>query len=108
MRKQYHSKYYEATIQLRPDNPDVFEFIKRDVNKRNDVFISSMEKKKYGLDIKISSQRYARALARKLQKQFDGDVKLTYTLYTEDRQTSKKLHRATLLYRAKKNEQQTI
>ncbi len=107
MHKQYHSRYYEATIQLRPDNPNVFEFIKRDLNKRNDVFISSIEKKKYGLDIKISSQRYARALARKLQKQFDGEVKLTYTLYTEDRQTSRKLHRATLLYRSR-DRQQTI
>ena len=99
MHKQYRSDYYEATIQLRPQNQEIMAFIKKDINKRNDVFISKVEDKKFGTDIYISSQRYARSLARKLQQQFKGEMKLTYTLHTEDRQTSRKLHRATLLFR---------
>ncbi len=108
MHKQYHSNYFEATIQLRPQNPEVLAFIKQDLTKRNDVFVSKIEEMKFGTDIQISSQRYARALARKLQRQFKGEMKLTYTLHTEDRRTSRKLHRATLLFRSEPREQQSI
>lgn len=99
MRKQYRPDYYEAVIQIRPNDEKVFAFIRNDINKRNDVFISNAIEKKYGLDIYVSSQRYVRSLAKRLKQQFKGELKLTYTLHTEDRQTSRKLHRATLLFR---------
>lgn len=100
MRKQYRSEYYEAIIQLRPSNLMVLSFIKDDINKRSDVFISKVVEKKYGTDLWISSQHYVRSLAQRLRRRFHGEVKMTYTLHTEDRRTSRKLHRATLLFRS--------
>ena len=99
MPSTYRPDYFEAVIQIRPNNDKVIDFIKKQILNRNDVFISKEKKLKTGIDIYISSQKYVRALARKLKSSFKGKALVTYTLHTEDRLTSKKKYRATLLFR---------
>lgn len=100
MPKQYHSNYYEAIIQVRPKKQEVIDYIEDQIRKRNDVFISKRDELKTGTDFYISSQKFVKALSRKLKSSFKGKVTMSYTLHTRDRQTSKEKHRATLLFRA--------
>ena len=97
------SKYFEAIIQLRPYDDKVFDYIENAIHKRKGVFISRIDELKTGIDIYVSSQKFARALGAKLKRQFKGELKVTKKLHTEDRLTSKKLYRATVLFRLKKD-----
>ena len=102
-------KYYEAIIQLRPYDDKVFEFIKGDIKrtKTDTIFISKVEQLKTGVDIYISSQRYARSLGQKLKKTFrDWSLLITKKFQTASRLESKVLSRATVCFR--KNEEKRI
>lgn len=105
MDKQLHFNYYEAVIQLRPETEEIMIFLRSQIRKRNDVKITKITKVKNGLDVYITSQRFARALAKKMKRTFKGELKLTYSLHTRDRQTSRDKYRATVLFRP---QQQTI
>ena len=99
--KQKHELYYEAIIQLRPANNQLLSYIDNQIEKRNDVFISKIDELKTGIDIYISSRKFAMALGKKLKKAFPGELKLSRTLFSQDRQTSKKIYRVTVLFRLK-------
>ena len=102
-------KYFEAIIQLRPYDDSVFEFIENDIKrmKTDTIFISKVEELKTGVDIYISSQRYARSLGQKLQRTFkDWKLMITKKFQTASRMQSKDLYRATVCFR--KNEEQKI
>ena len=100
MPRPLRSDYFEAIVQLRPFNDEVFRFIQNQIKKRNDVEITRVEKLKTGIDIYITSQRYARSLGKKLKDTFNkGELKISYKLHTRDRQTSKEKFRATVLFR---------
>ena len=95
------SNYFEAVIQLRPRNEELIHFIINQVEQRKDVFISEVKERKTGFDVYLSSQRFARTLGKKLKDRFKGVLKITRTLFKKDRQTSKLLYRATVLFRLK-------
>lgn len=97
--KSHHRDYFEAIIQLRNPSKELIDFVLKQVEKREDVFISKIIKYKYGYDYYISSQRFARALGRKMSKNFKGELKSTRKIYTMDRQTSKDVYRVTVLFR---------
>ena len=94
-----HKDYFEAVIQIRPHSIPVLDFIKKAVSKRDSVFISRVVSHKYGDDIYISSQRFARSLGKKLKDNFDGELKVTRTLHTRDRQRGRQIYRGTILFR---------
>ena len=93
------NNYFEAIIQIRPYNEEVFRFLKKRIEKREGVFISKIIELKTGIDIYVSSQRFARRLGTDMKKAFKGELKVTRKLHTESRQTSRKLYRATVLFR---------
>jgi NMD protein affecting ribosome stability and mRNA decay len=93
------TNYYEAIIQLRPYDDEVFDFIIAEVEKREPIFIQRVEKLKTGIDIYISSQAFARRIGVQLRKKFKGEMKITRKLHTQHRLTSKLLYRATVLFR---------
>lgn len=93
--------YYEAIIQIRPAKEEILNFIKKRIEERKGVFVSKIEELKTGVDLYISDQRFARALASKLRKTFKGEVKLTRKLHTVSKRTGKKLYRVTVLFRLK-------
>jgi len=102
-------KYFEAIMQLRPYDDAVFEFIENDIKrmKNDSIFISRVEKLKTGIDIYISSQKYARSLGQKMQRAFrDWTVLITKKFQTVSRLQSKDLYRATILFR--KNEERRV
>ena len=93
------ANYYEAIIQLRPKNTELIQFVVHAADQRKDVFISEVKENKTGFDVYISSQRFARTLGKMMKDRFKGTLKVTRTLFKKDRQTSKTLYRATILFR---------
>ncbi len=98
-KKHYRPEYFEAIIQLRPPTDEVFDFIMKQLKKREEVFISKIEEFKFGIDIYISSQKFARSLAKKIKDNFKGEMKISASIHSRDRQSSKERHRITVLYR---------
>lgn len=101
MKDKVYSKnqYFEAVIQLRPFDKEVIQFIENQIKKRDGVFISKVEKVKTGINLYISSQKFARTLGKRLKKSFKGELKITKTLHTRDKLKSKDLYRGTVLFR---------
>ncbi|HII14731.1 MAG TPA: hypothetical protein HA362_00300 [Nanoarchaeota archaeon] len=101
-----HAEYYEAIIQLRPATEEILRFILNRVKERSkNVHISKLKELPTGVDIYISSQSYARSIGKKLKRSFQGDLKVTRTLHTQDRMSGKQLYRATVLFRLKPKEE---
>lgn len=103
MTKDLTGGYYEAIIQLRPFNKEVFDYIINEIENRKNVYIAKKIEKKYGIDIYITSNSFAMALGKKLKHKFNGDLKLSRALYCTDRLTSRLLYRVTVLFRLKDN-----
>lgn len=99
-----HKDYYEAIIQLRPVTRELMKFIENRLKERENVFVSKIEEHKHGVDIYISSQKYAQTIGRGLKKSFQGELKLSRTLHTQDKMSGKKVYRLTVLFRLKPKE----
>ena len=95
------SEYFEATIQLRPVKHKLYEYVLSEIERSKDCTIAKIDENKYGMDIQVSSQRFARALGKKLTRRFDGELKLSRKLFTRDMYTSKEVYRVTVLFRLK-------
>ena len=92
------NQYYEAIFQLRPNNVEVLNIIYGYIEK-DESFISKEVHKKFGVDLYLSSKKTAVNIARKLKKRYKGEMKLSRSLYSVDRMTSKRLWRVTVLFR---------
>ena len=96
-----HADYFEAIIQLRPYKQIIKDYIISQVSKRPDVRISKIVPlKSGGIDIYLTDQRFARALGQKLKRSFKGALKMSRSIYTRNRATSKDVYRVTVLFRA--------
>tara|TARA_Y100000310_G_scaffold319710_1_gene375316 strand:+ start:4116 stop:4448 length:333 start_codon:yes stop_codon:yes gene_type:complete len=92
--------YFEAKIQLRPYSDEVFNWIEKQMGKRNETYVAKIVELKQGIDIYVTSQKFARQLVPKFKKRFrGGEVKSTRTLHTRDKQRSKNVYRVTVLLR---------
>jgi nonsense-mediated mRNA decay protein 3 len=98
-----NSEYYEAILQLRNPSKEAIKFIENDVkkNKEKGVFITKKEDVKNGIDFYVTSQRYTQSLGKKLNKTFNGELKLSRKLFTTDKQRSKHVYRVNVLFRLK-------
>ncbi len=99
------SEYYEAIMQLRPNNEELIKFVLSKIKERKNVFISKSIKLKAGVDIYLSDQRFARALGKKLKRSFKGKLILSRKLHTRDRQSSKDIYRVTVCFRLSEEKQ---
>jgi|TARA_Y100000310_G_scaffold288763_1_gene314706 nonsense-mediated mRNA decay protein 3 len=99
MHQKKPSQYFEGILQLRNPNEEVISFIANQMKKRDDVSIAKQEKAKNGVDLYFSSNKFLRALGKKLQTHFGGELKTSATLHTRSRQSSKNLYRLTVLFR---------
>ncbi len=93
------SQYFEGILQLRNPNSLVMEFIHRQMEKKVGVFISKEVKLTNGVDLYFSSQRFLSNLGHKLQKTFGGELKISSSLHTVKRITSKRLYRVNVYFR---------
>jgi len=98
-------QYFEAKIQLRPFNQEVFDFVMKNIEKRKGVFVSKIDELKTGVDIFMSDQKFARRLGKMLKDRFKGTLKITRTLHTQDKMTSKLIYRGTVLFRLKEDDE---
>lgn len=95
-------QYFEAKFQLRPYDENVLKFVYNLIDKGN-VLISKEVKSKTGIDLYLTSKKFMiMILQKQLRKHFEGEFKLTRSLFGVDRKTSKQLYRSTLLFRLKK------
>ncbi len=97
------NKYFEAKIQLRPYDEEIYLFIEKELESRKQWITKIIEYKNGGVDLIVSSQRLARTIGQKVKRKFKGwDLTITKTLHTRDRMKSKELCRATVLLRKRK------
>jgi len=95
-----HDQYYEAKIQLRPYNEKILKYVLNEIDNNKKVRISKTQKLKTGVDIYVSSRKFATSLAKKMKKKFKPkNVLVTKTLFSRNRQTSKDIYRVTVLFR---------
>ena len=99
---QKHAQYYEAILQLRPAQEQLLQFLLEELSKRQDVFISKEVHLKNGVDIYLSSHQFTKSLGQRLKRKYkNSDLKISRTLYSRSRMTSKLLYRVTVLFRLK-------
>ena len=102
MVKDITGGYFEAILQIRPLDQKVYDYIMDAIENRKGVFLAKKVVKNYGVDLYITSNRFALSLSKQLKKKFDGEVKISRALYGTSHLTSRLLYRVTVLYRAKK------
>ena len=93
--------YYQGILQLRDVNEDVVDFVYTQVKKRNDVAISKTVKLPNGFDFYMTSQKFLRALGKKLKESFGGEMKMSARLHTK--KNGKDLYRVNVLFRLLKH-----
>ena len=95
------SNYYEAIVQIRPRSDEVLDFVRQEVEKRKDVFITKEIEKKFGYDVYITSQRFTRnILAKKLKDRYrNSEIKSSKSLFSRHRMSGKEIYRSTILIR---------
>lgn len=103
-KKDRHADYYEAIIQLRPPTQEIVSFIRNQCKKRGEA-ITKILILDTGIDLYITSQKFARSLGPKLKRTFVGELTNSRKLYSKDRMSSKQIYRATILFRPKLKEQ---
>ena len=92
--------YYEAILQLRPFNKELIDFALEQI-KNSNCEIVKQEELKTGINLYLSSKRFAVTVSKKLKRKFPGTVKITRSILTRNRLTSKDIYRATVCFRLK-------
>ena len=93
--------YFQGILQLRNVNNDVLDFVRQQVNKRDDVAITKVVKQPNGYDYYITSQKYLQTIGKKLRESFGGFLKTSSRLHTRSR-TGKDLYRVNVLFKMSK------
>jgi len=91
-----HPNYYEALLQLRDVSPEIIEFAENEID-RVKLLVSKQKELKNGMDYYCSDSSLTRALGKRLQDKFGGELKVTATLHTK--KDNKELYRTTVLFR---------
>jgi len=94
-----HKSYYEAILQLRPDRKDVRDFIYKSLDDRGNVSLVKIVRIKKGVDLYLSSWKFATSLGSDLVKKFGGKVQVTKKIYGKKKETGKTVYRASVLFR---------
>ena len=94
-----HVKYFEGTLQLRNPTEAVINWVLKTVKAERKALITEEKKVTGGIDMKFSSQRYLRALGKRLKERFTGELKFSRSLHTISKTTGKRLYRVTVMFR---------
>lgn len=97
--KNFNPQYFEGILQLRNPNQEVIDFIEKQTEEKENVFITKKEKVRNGIDFYFTSNKYMQNLGKKLQNCFGGELKFSSKLFSRNRQTSKEIHRVNVLFR---------
>lgn len=94
-----NSRYYEGILQIRPNNKMILDYVKREIEKAGNVFISRQVYKKFGTDLYLTNKYFLIQLGRRLKQRFSGTIKRSRSLYKTNRMTSKQVYRTTICFR---------
>ena len=92
-------QYFQAKLQLRPCTKEILDFVYNEIDRREDCLISREEGLKTGVDLYLTSQKFAQIIGRKLKLKFKGKVTISRTLFGINKMTSKRVYRVTILFR---------
>ena len=97
--KKEKGNYFEATLQIRPKNEEVLNFVKEHCKDKGNLFISRVEEEKFGYDVYLSEQKEARNLGVHLKKRFGGELIESKKIF--GKKDGRDVYRATILFRLK-------
>ena len=90
-------QYFEAIIQLRGSDDEIFSEVVKDIEKEKAI-ISKVKEIKQGVDLYISSKKAVIKVGKKLKKKFGGVIKISNKVHSRDRDTQKDIKRLTLCF----------
>lgn len=95
------TSYFAGTLQIRNPNQKVKDHIEQIMNsaKKRGVFVTNVKETKSGIDYFITNNSFVVKIAKELQGKFGGELKISAKLHTQDRLTSKEVHRLSVLLR---------
>ena len=88
--------YFEAILQLRKPLPEIVTFVEEEI-ARAGIPIVKQEEVRNGYDYYVADSNFTKALGKKLQQQFGGEMIITSSLHTK--KDGKDLYRITVLFR---------
>ncbi len=94
-----HRDYFEGILQLRDIKKEMLTFAEKEIEARKEVFIAKKVKVRGGYDLYLSSWRFLITLGKSLQRKYSGEIKTSRSLFSQNRQTSKKVYRVTVMFR---------
>jgi len=98
-----NSRSYEGILQIRPNNQEVLDYVKKEIEKAGHVFITREIIKKFGIDLYLTNKYFLVQLGRRLKQRFPGTTTQSRTLYKTSRLTSRQVYRTTICFRLKEN-----
>lgn len=94
------TQYLEGVLQLRNATPEVIKFVRDDLKKHKDtVFIVKENVRGKTADFILTSSKYLRAIGRKLNQRFNGELTETAKLFSFNHETSKDIYRINVLFK---------
>lgn len=97
--KEKPPNYFEGILQLRNYTKELIHWVQKKIKKDKKARIAKIKKTKNGIDLYISDQHYLQNLGKKIKQSFNGILKTSKKLHTQERTTSKLLYRVTVLFK---------
>lgn len=91
-----HSGYYEAVLQLRDVSGDVFDFVEKEIKKK-EISVAKFKEVKNGYDYYLCNANLTKNLGKRLQEKFGGEFTVTANLFSW--KDGKGIYRLTVLFR---------
>ena len=96
MKKYSPEGYYEAKIQIRPNDPELVAFVKKEIEK-NKIELIDENKLKEGIDLYINSSDFAVRIGKLFRNKYKIKSKVSNTLTGENKQIGKRIYKITVL-----------
>jgi NMD protein affecting ribosome stability and mRNA decay len=93
-------QYFEGVLQLRNPTQDIIDFVARQIEKTDDVWVAKTKQHKSGIDLYLSSNKFLKHIGKKLNSSFCGELKESRSLFSKNRLTSKAIYRGCVLFTA--------
>ena len=94
--KDKHPGYYEAILQLRDVNQDVYDIVDQEIKKAG-IYVSILKKVTNGKDYYLADSKFTKKLGKSLVDTFGGEFKISAKLFTQ--KDGRDIYRLTVLFR---------
>ncbi|MFQ5620898.1 MAG: NMD3-related protein [Candidatus Nanoarchaeia archaeon] len=94
----HNAQYFEGILQLRNVTAEILEYVENQI-EMEDQHVAKIVNLKGGKDYYMGDNKFILKLGKKLKEKFSGDLKTSSSLYSVSKETSKEIHRLTVLFR---------